>query len=71
MMKRSFAEIDSAQEESDRLHQLEELSSRLEGCEDVTCEYCSDSIRPLYEKCDRITRTQLKLKVRRASPRWQ
>ena len=63
MMKRSFAEIDSAQDESDRLRSLEELSMRLASCETIVCDYCTESVQHYYNKCKQITELRGKMQV--------
>lgn len=62
-MKRSFAEIDSAQDESGRLQSLHDLSMELEGSEDVECDHCTDNIHDYYAKCSRLTELHLKMQV--------
>ncbi len=63
MMKRSFAEIDSAQDESERLRRVEELVDKLDKLEKIECEYCAESITQYYLTCEKITHSRRKLQV--------
>lgn len=55
MMKRSFAEIDSARNESNRMSKLEDLNNKLASVRKVDCSKCVNSIEEYYEKCSQIT----------------
>ena len=54
MMKRSFAEIDSAQNENNRLTQLEDLKERFTSSSKLDCSQCKN-IEEYYEKCYQIS----------------
>lgn len=64
-MKRSFAEIDSAQSESNRLLSLNNLNKELSSAKKLDeCSKCVPSIDEYYRKCSRISQLNNKMQVR-------
>lgn len=64
MMKRSFAEIDSARNEDRRTAKLEELK-KLASLEDLKCSKCVHDINEYYDKCLQITDLHNAMQVRK------
>ena len=62
-MKRSFAEINSAQDESSRLRSLHDLKMVLGDSATIDCDQCVGSIQNYYMKCSRMTELHLKMQV--------
>lgn len=63
MMKRSFAEIDSAQNENNRLTQLEDLKERFISSSKLDCSQCVQNIEEYYEKCYQINELNNEMQV--------
>lgn len=63
MMKRSFAEIDSAQNENNRLTQLEDLKERFSSSSKLDCSQCVHNIEEYYEKCYQINHLNNEMQV--------
>ena len=63
MMKRSFSEIDSAKNESNRVIQLKELSEKLNSEKELECSKCVPSIEEYYKKCSQITELHKEIQV--------
>ena len=64
MMRRSFAEIDSAQSQSRRIKELSKLErdfASFSGLND--CSKCLPSITEYYQKCSRIRELTRKMQV--------
>ena len=54
MMKRSFAEIDSAKHEVDRKQALQDLEESINGLGELDCPICFEDIDQYYSACARI-----------------
>lgn len=63
MMKRSFAEIDSVQDEDKRTIQLEDLNKQFASVGELECSKCAHNIDGYYEKCSQITHLHNELQV--------
>ena len=55
MMKRSFAEIDSARHEVDRKQALQDLEQSIRDLQELDCPICFEDIDSYYSACARIT----------------
>ena len=68
MMRRSFAEIDSAKAQSRRIKELSDLKKKFASfCGLSDCTKCIPSINEYYHKCSRISELSEKIKVRNVS----
>lgn len=66
MMKRSFAEMDSAKNESQHVVLLKELENKLESTSELNeCSKCLESIHEYYWKCSQINEVNGSLQVSR------
>lgn len=64
MMKRSFAEIDSAKSENKNVVYLNELEKKFESeSEMISCPKCVDGIYEYYCKCSQIKELQSSIQV--------
>ena len=63
MMKRSFAEIDSAQNEDNRVTELEELKDKIASMSEITCSKCVPSLDEYYIKCSDINMLRQEVQV--------
>ncbi len=64
MMKRSFAEVDSARHEVDRQQALRDLEQSIGSLEGLDCPLCSVDIDQYYSACARIAHLRKKMQVR-------
>ena len=63
MMKRSFAEIDSAQNEDNRITELEDLKDTIASMSELTCSKCVPSLDGYYIKCSDINMLRQEVQV--------
>ena len=63
MMKRSFAETDSARHEVDRQDALKGLEEDLSSLDQLDCPICSTDIDYYYSACARVTHLKMKMQV--------
>lgn len=63
MMKRSFAEIDSARHEVDRKQALEDLEQSITGLGQLDCPVCFEDIDQYYSACARIAHLRREMQV--------
>lgn len=63
MMKRSFAELDSARHEVDRQQALKDLEQSIGSLEDLDCPLCSTDVDHYYSACARIAHLRKEMQV--------
>ena len=63
MMKRSFAEIDSARHEVDRTQALQDLEQSIRDLQELDCPICFEDIDSYYSACARITYLKREMQV--------
>ena len=64
MMKRSFAELDSARHQVDRQQAVQELEQNVGSLQRLDCPICDTDIDHYYGACARITYLKKKMQVR-------
>ena len=64
MMKRSFAELDSARHQVDRQQAVEELEQNVGSLQRLGCPICDTDINHYYGACARITHLKKTMQVR-------